>query len=89
MRNAKVDANQAEIVRALPAVGASVQSMARLGSRCPDLLVGYRHHWYVLEVKMPLGKLRPWQVEWMKQHKGLTNVVRSVDEALKAIGAAK
>ena len=89
VRKARVDANHGEIVQALRQVGASVQSLASIGDGCPDLLVHYRRRVMFLEVKTPKGKLRPAQVRWMKNWPDLCAVVRSVDEALKAIGAAK
>lgn len=50
-RAARVDANQGTIVAALRAAGCFVQSLAMVGQGCPDLLVGYRGKWFVMEVK--------------------------------------
>jgi hypothetical protein len=50
-RAAKVDANQDQVVSALRAAGASVQSLAAIGKGCPDLLVGYRGYTMLMEVK--------------------------------------
>ena len=47
----RTDGNQAEVVAALQAYGASVQSLAGVGKGCPDLLVGFRGVTYLLEVK--------------------------------------
>lgn len=88
MRAAKVDQNHGEIVKALRQVGASVESMARQGRGCPDLLVGYRGKNFVFEVKPAKGKLREQQIAWMEKWSGHADTVRSVDEALRAIGAA-
>lgn len=44
---AKVDANQAEIVAALKAAGATVEVIGQP----VDLLVGYRGEWILMEVK--------------------------------------
>lgn len=41
-RAAAVDANQAQIVADLRAMGCSVQPLHGVGGGCPDLLVGYR-----------------------------------------------
>lgn len=90
-RAAKVDANQSEIVGALRAVGASVQTLHAVGQGCPDLLVGFRGQCFTLECKD--GSLPPsarqlttaqdrWHMEW----RGHVAVVKSVDEALQAIG---
>jgi Holliday junction resolvase len=51
IRAAKIDRTQPEIVEVLRAHGASVQSLATVGSGCPDLLIGYRQRTHVIEVK--------------------------------------
>lgn len=90
-RAAKVDANQNEIIDALRAVGASVQSLHTVGDGCPDLLVGYRNRNMLLEVKD--GRLTPSrraltrdQKEWHAGWKGGVYVVQNVDEAMFAVG---
>ena len=91
---AKVDANHSDIVTALRAVGASVQSLASVGKGVPDLLVGFRDATYLLEVKdgakVPSKRrLTPDEAEWISAWRGdYVRVVNSVDEALVAIGAA-
>ena len=91
---AKVDANQAEIVNALRAVGAQVQSLAAVGHGVPDLLVAFRGDWYVAEVKdgsKPPSKrtLTPDEVAWHGKFGWCATVWiwNSADEALEAIGA--
>lgn len=92
-RAAKVDENQAEIVEALRAVGASVTVTSQLGGGFPDLVVGYRNEAnYLLELKdgrkpPSARKLTPDEERWHKAWRGLVVVVASVDEALRAIGA--
>jgi Holliday junction resolvase len=86
------DDNERPIIGALRSAGCSVFAIDDGG--IPDLLVGYEGVTYLLEVKLPLG------VEGGKSHRELTPrqtvffqrwvggpciVVRSVDEALKAI----
>ena len=83
----RVDTNHGEIVKALRAVGASVQSLAPLGKGCPDLLVGFRGVNYVLEVKYGKGKRNDGQVDWHTAWRGRVATVSSVDEALAAVGA--
>lgn len=90
-RQAKTDANQAEIVAALRRVGASVQPLHAVGNGCPDLLVGFRGLNYLLEVKdgkkPPSARgLTPDQEIWHLAWWGQRAVVESVDEALAAIG---
>ena len=90
-RAARIDDNHAEIVRALRDVGAGVQSLAAIGQGCPDLLVGFRGQCFCLEVKdgsKPHSRqaLTPAEERWEENWPGHYRVVRTVDEALKAIG---
>jgi hypothetical protein len=89
-----VDANQAELVAALRAIGASVQVLSAVGGGCPDLMVGFRGATFALEVKQLTGKrdpkpepLTPDQVKWHREWRGHVAVVSTADEAFAAIGA--
>ncbi len=77
----KRDTAEAEIVAALEAVGARVWRLGGTGN--PDLLTLRAGIYVPLEVKTAKGGLTPNQqsIPW--------SVVRSVDEALRAIGAGK
>lgn len=81
----KRDANEAEIANALLAVGAVVFKLSAPG--CPDLLVGFRGRWMPMEVKSADGTLTP--LQWGSWGDCAYPIVRSVDEALSAIGAVK
>lgn len=83
----KVDANQRDIVAALRQAGATVQHLHAVGKGCPDLLVGFRMRNYLLEVKTETGELTGDQVHWFSKWNGQCSVVRTVDQALKTIGA--
>lgn len=72
------DASEKPIVAALRAVGAEVWHVS--GSGLPDLLVRYRGVLMALEVKTAKGRLT-------KQQTSGFPVVRTVPEALTAIGA--
>lgn len=93
--NHGVDANQAEIIDALLAQGASVQVLAAVGGGCPDLLVGYCGQDFLLEVKDGAKeprkrRLRPNQAEWHSTWKGRRpRTVESPAQALLAIGAIR
>jgi hypothetical protein len=82
----KVDGNQAEIVAALRAVGATVQILSAVGDGCPDILVGRNGRNYLMEIKVPGGKLTPDQVEWHCGWRGRARIVESKRDALKALG---
>ena len=91
-RAARIDGNHTAIVDALRAVGCSVQSLAKIGEGCPDLLVGYRNANIVIEVKdgsLPPSaqKLTPAQKTWHAGWKGRAHLVRNVEEALLVVGA--
>ena len=54
MRAKRVDGNQAAVVAELRALGCFVEPrLSQVGSGCPDLLVGYRGRWLVVELKDP------------------------------------
>ena len=83
----RTDQNQKQIAEALRACGAFVEIL----NGTVDLLVGFRGVWFVLEVKNPKGKnrLQASQDRFLEDcdHHGLpVHIVRSVDEALVAIG---
>ena len=84
----KTDDNQQEIIDALRAIGASVQDLSKVGGGCPDILVGFRGN-HLLEIKNPetKGKLNMLQKVWHKNWHGQVAVVRTVEEAFRAIGA--
>lgn len=90
-RAAKVDANQAQIVAALRAAGATVISLAACGSGIPDLLVGHAGKTALIEVKdsqQPPSKrqLTPDQLRWHAAWRGGTlAVVCDVESALRVL----
>ena len=91
-RASRVDDNHAAIVRTLRGVGASVISLAAVGSGCPDLLVGYRRVNYLLEAKddakPPSARKRtPAQRKFAETWRGTHALVNNPEEALLAIGA--
>ena len=95
MRAAKIDANHTAIVKAIRAVGASVQSLAAVGKGVPDLLVGKDGKTWLIECKdganAPSARqLTPDQREWIDAWRGTPVVVAyGPDDALRAIGAIK
>ena len=84
--DAKTDANQAEIVEALRAVGASGLVLSRVGQGCADLAVGRHGFTYFLEIKTDKGKMTPAEQEFMDTWRGHYAIVRTPEEALRAIG---
>ncbi|MEN6549029.1 MAG: hypothetical protein ABFE07_23535 [Armatimonadia bacterium] len=83
------DPNHGEIKQALLACGCSVLDLADTGNSIPDLLVGRHGRSFLLEVKSPTGKEKPGQTQAREAWRGGPwHVVRSVQEALKAVGIA-
>lgn len=88
----RTDDNQTEVIKALRAIGCTVQSLSGVGEGCPDLLVGRNGINYVLEVKdgskPPSDQsLTTKEAIWHNEWKGQKAVVASVREALAAVGA--
>ncbi|SPA44622.1 hypothetical protein [Cupriavidus taiwanensis] len=89
-RAAKVDDNQAEIVKALRQIGATVQPIHQIGKGCPDLLVGWRGMNTLLELKdgrkpPSARKLTQDEVDWHETWRGQVAVVETVEEAIAAV----
>jgi hypothetical protein len=82
----RTDQNQADIIAALRAVGASVQDLHLVGRDCPDIIVGYQGQNYLMEVKSNIGHLSEGQRRWHADWRGRVWVVRCVDDALGVIG---
>ena len=89
-RAAKIDANQAEIVKALRKIGCTVKSLAAVGEGCPDLLVGFNGQNYAIEVKD--GKAIPSkrrltedEERFHREWRGQVAVVTSVEEAIAVV----
>jgi len=86
MRAAKIDQNQVEIVDALRKNGAFVVSLASVGKGVPDLLVGYKRHTILMEVKFGNNKLTEDQIVFHgKWTGGILSVVSDVESALRVL----
>jgi Holliday junction resolvase len=82
------DDNEKEIVDALVSGGCSVHRLN--GPGLPDLLVSRARKNYLLEVKkIKGGKLTKVQVYWHKVWRGLVHIVRTPDDALRAVELIK
>jgi Holliday junction resolvase len=89
-RAARVDANQAEVVKALRKAGCSVRSLASVGDGMPDLLVGYGRVNVLLEVKdgsKPLSKQRLTKDEraFFMSWRGFVRIVNNAEGAVQAV----
>ena len=94
-RAAKIDANQTQVVEALRAAGATVQSLAAVGQGVPDLLVGFQGQTVLMEIKDPRKppskrRLTEDQLKWHGEWRGgPLAVVDGPDAALRVLGVIK
>ena len=95
MRAARIDANHEQVVSALRAAGASVQSLAGVGKGVPDLLVGFQGKTLLMEVKdgrktPSERRLTDDQIKWHCAWRGgPLAIVDGVDAALRMLGVMK
>lgn len=82
----RVDANQAQIVADLRAIGATVQHLHEVGHGCPDILVGFRGRNYLFEIKGPKAVMTPKQGEWHETWRGSAWIISSLEHALEVMG---
>lgn len=82
-RAAKVDDNQSDIVKALRAIGVSVEHI----KKPVDLLICHLGVTSLMEIKNPDGRdqLSKDQVEFIARWPGQIHIVRSVTEAIAAV----
>lgn len=90
-RAANADSTQPAVVVALKAAGADVMRIISPDRKgCWDLLVGFRRRDFKLEVKGPDTPVSPGQLKLHTSWRGApTFVVRTPEEALRAIGAVR
>ncbi len=82
-RAARTDNNATDIVKALRAIGIHVEHL-----RKPvDILCSHRNVWHVIEIKNTEGKntLTADQVKFIAESQGPVHVVRTPDEAIRAV----
>lgn len=85
-----MDANQAEIVRALRAIGASVAITSALGDGFPDLVVGFRGKNFLVELKdgrkpPSARKLTEAEECFSERWRGQIAIINNIEEAIKLL----
>ena len=79
----RTDANERDIIRAMERIGAKIYRIAK-----PlDLLVTFRQRTLLMEVKTDKGTLTKAQEDFLSAWPGEAHIVRSVDEAITALGS--
>lgn len=76
------DANEADIIKTLRQLGCTV-----IQSDVVDLIVGYRGHSFIFEVKTEKGKLEPSQEKLLAEWRGQYDIIRNTTDALNIIYA--
>lgn len=85
----RVDLNHTEIIRGLRQAGALVLDLHELGHGAPDCLAAYGGKLTLLEIKGAKGKLTVDECEFCLRWLHHVVAVRTLDEALAAIGAVE
>ena len=93
-RRSKVDSNQPQIVNQIRAMGATVQHLHTVGQGCPDILVGFRGHNFLFEIKdgsLPPSKRRLTedQIAWHTQWRGSVHVFGHAHEVAEFLARVK
>lgn len=81
----RVDANQAEIVKALRKFGCTVQCLHNVGHGCPDLVVGYKGINILMEIKVGDAKLTTQEQEWHGKWAGDVVIARTPGHAIEIV----
>ena len=89
-RAARVDANQAEIVKLLRKAGCSVLDMSRLGGGAPDIAIGYGGLTMLCELKdgskpPSARKLTADEQKWHDTWTGGVRLITNPDDALLTV----
>ena len=92
-RAARIDGNQVEIVAALRAAGATVQSLATVGAGCPDLVAGLGGNNFLFAVTdgslcKSRRRLTPDEQQWHDAWAGTVHIVESAEQAVAIVSEA-
>ncbi len=81
----RVDANQGQIVEMARGLGASVACTHMVKDGFPDLVIGWRGHNLLVEVKSDVGRLTKDQLVWQDGWRGPVQIVRSAEEMVELL----
>jgi hypothetical protein len=83
----RVDENQKQIIHTFIALGASVLNLSRVGEGCPDILIGYKKHSVLCEIKRDSkAPFKESQIKFMQNWRGgPVSRIDSVDAAIRLI----
>lgn len=86
MYRGNTDANQKQIVKDLRSAGYSVISLHGVGSGVPDLLIADSQKYWLVEIKVPGGRLSATQEDFMLRWRGpKIHICTSTEEVLSAL----
>jgi UDP-N-acetylglucosamine transferase subunit ALG13 len=83
-----VDANQAQIVKALRQMGMLVECTHAAAGGFPDLVVGWRGRTHQVEVKCG-SDLTPAQVRYHAKWAGYVTIIENVEQAIALVSKIK
>ncbi len=84
-KHGRTDQNQRDVIEAFRRLGAAVVSIAAIGGGVPDLLVALDGVTYLIEVKLPGGKLKASQEAFRASWPAPVFVVRGVDDVVALV----
>ena len=85
----RTDKNQAGIVAALRAMGASVTPTHTIGHGFPELAIGVQGVTLLAEVKNGKADLTPDEKEWHAAWRGQVAIVRTIDDAAALLASVE
>lgn len=83
----RTDGNQGKIVEVARGLGASVACSHMVKNGFPDLVIGWRGHNLLVEVKSDVGRLTQDQLVWQEDWRGPVHIVRSTEEMAELLSA--
>lgn len=91
MRAKRVDDNQAQLVKQIRQLGATVRHLHMVGDGLPDIIVGYRKKNFLIEIKdfkksKSQKKLTADEQEFFDTWKGQVDKCETLDEIIKVVG---
>ncbi len=82
----RVDSIQRQITKSLRKLGISVLVLSNVGHGCPDLLLGYAGHNYLVELKCGKNELTSFEKRFFDEWHGQVDIVHNLDEVLQLLG---
>jgi hypothetical protein len=82
----RVDSIQKQVTESLRKLGITVLVLSNVGHGCPDLLLGYGGHNYLVELKCGKNELTPFEKRFFDEWRGQADIAHNLDEILNYLG---